>query len=234
MIKKFYYKIESLFPPLKVLRKTYRKFFKGPKRYKYLFKFIKKNKCKRIMEIGTWDGEHALQMIKEAQKFPGNEVEYYGFDLFELLDEKTSQKEFSKEWSDSKFTRPWPSLRNVENKLKKTGARIHLFQGNTKDTLPKVIRELPKMDFVFIDGGHDIETVENDWKYVQQVMSSNTIVIFDDYWNREDGGCKKTIKKIDKAKFKVKVLPGKDKFKKDWGILKTNFVKVQRNVRRQF
>jgi len=72
----------------------------GPLKYKYLFEIIRNNKCRRIMEIGTWNGEHALQMIEEAKKnFAPNEVEYYGFDLFELFelsDSKTALGEPTK------------------------------------------------------------------------------------------------------------------------------------------
>ena len=173
------------------------------------------------MEIGVWNGEHAFQMIREAKKiFPPEEVEYYGFDLFELMDSDTYAEEVSK--------KP-PSLETVKNKLEKTNARIHLYKGATKQTFPKVVKELPKMDFVFIDGGHSIETIKNDWEYTQQVMDNHTIVIFDDYWNKEDAGCKKVVKSIDRNKFEVKILPTQDKFKKEWGTLKINFVQVEKN-----
>ena len=172
------------------------------------------------MEIGTWNGRHALQMIKEAQKNSSpEEIEYYGFDLFELLDSETYLKEFSK---------APPTLETVRETLQQTNAKIYLYKGYTIDTLPKVINELPKMDFVFIDGGHSIETIQNDWKYVQEVMADKTTVIFDDYWNREDAGCKRVIEGIDKTKFEVKILPIQDKFKKEWGILKINFVQVNK------
>lgn len=219
MIKKIYYKIEPIFPPIKIVKKIYRK-WRGPKRYKYLFEIIKNNRCKRIMEVGTWDGEHASQMIKVAKKnFRPEETEYYGFDLFELLNDEMAQEEYA--------LIP-PNLEKVENRLEKTKAKIHLYRGNTNDTLPKVINKLPKMDFVFIDGGHSLETVQNDWKYVQQVMGYHTVVIFDDYWNREDLGCKKVVEGIDRGKFKVNIVPIQDRFKTKQGILTINLVQVQK------
>jgi len=223
MVIKMYRKIESKFPPVKILKTLYHKIFpKEPHRYKYLFKIIKDNKCKKIMEIGIWNGVHALQMIKEAKKHSSSkEIQYYGFDLFELLDDRTSLKEFSS---------PSPSLETVWRKLEKTGAEVHLYKGYTQDTLPKAIGELPKMDFVYIDGGHSLETIKNDWKYVQEVMDKNTIVIFDDYWNRDDAGCKKVIESMDKTRFEVKILPIQDRFKKEWGILKINFAQVKKVI----
>lgn len=229
MLSKIYYKIEPRFPPVKALKALYCKILVSePRRYKYLFEIIRKNKPRKIMEIGTWNGEHALRMIEETKKnLPLEKIEYYGFDLFELLDSETASKEFSK----SKMP---PALEIVREKLAKTNAAIHLYKGDTRDTLPKVVRELPKMDFVFIDGGHSIETIQNDWKYVQKIMDKKTIVIFDDYWNRDDVGCKKVVEGIDETKFKVNILPIQDRFKKEWGILKINFVQVKKKVGSKF
>jgi hypothetical protein len=219
MFKKIYHKIEAKFPGVKIFKELYIK-IRSPRRYKYLLKAIRENKARKIMEIGAWRGVRALEMIEEAGKnHSPKKVEYYGFDLFELLDRKTSLKEFST---------PPPSLHEIKSKLEKTGAEIHLYRGYTKDTLPEVINELPVMDFIYIDGGHSIETIKNDWGYAQKVMDENTIVIFDDYWNRDDAGCKKIIEGIDTDKFESKILPIQDKFKKDWGTLKINFVKVTR------
>lgn len=218
-IQKIYNKIEPKFPPIGILRKIYRTIM--PLRYKYLFEIIKNNKCKRIMEIGVLEGGIALQMIEEAKKnFAAEEIEYYGFDLFEQVDDK------SDEYAHVKLL-PTLGLGTIKDKLEKTNAKIYLYKGDTKEILPKVIKELPKMDLVFIDGGHDIETIKNDWKYTQQVMGTHTVVIFDDYWNREDAGCKKVIEDIDKTKFEVKILSIQDKFKEDWGTLKINFVQVK-------
>jgi hypothetical protein len=219
MFKKIYHKIELKFPQIEALKRLYIK-IGSPRRYRYLFEIIRGRKPRKIMEIGTWNGVHAIEMIEEAKKyFSPKEIKYYGFDLFELLNDKTSLKEFSS---------PPPPLEAVQQKLEKTSAKIHLYKGYTQDTLPRVIDELPKMDFIFIDGGHSLETIENDWKYVQEVMDKNTIVIFDDYWNRDDAGCKKIINDINKTNFEVNILPIQDSFKKEWGVLKINFVQVKK------
>ncbi len=195
------------------------------RRYNYLFEIIKKNRCKRIMEIGTWNGGRSREMIEAAQEFNGpDEVEYYGFDIFEIMNEEVFTKEVSK--------RP-PTMEQVRARLEASGAKIQLFKGFTEETLPKVVPSLPKMDLVFIDGGHSIETITNDWYYSQKVMDNNTVVIFDDYWSgewgkRKDAGCQSLIDALDRTKFEVKILPIQDKFKKEWGTLKINFVQVKK------
>jgi hypothetical protein len=190
------------------------------KRYDRLFEIIDRYKCHRIMEIGTYDGEHAKQMIETAKKhFPANEVEYYGFDLFELLDEHKLKEELSK--------KP-PPYHIVKRKLEETGAKIFLFKGDTREVLPRVVNTLPTMDFIFIDGGHSLKTIESDWRYAQAVMGPNTIVVFDDYWNRFDAGCKALIDALDRANFDVEILPPKDRFLKEDGFLEINLAKVTR------
>lgn len=198
-----------------------------PKRYRNLLKIIYNNRCKTIMEIGTYNGIHACQMIKTASIFhPINQIEYYGFDLFEKQTDEDFQKEFSK--------RATP-YNEVKQRLDKTGANIHLYIGYSKDTLPQFLQEhtpLPKIDFVFIDGGHSFETIESDWNYVKEIMNPDTIVVFDDYLNNSEPevsnfGCQTLINKIDKTKYNIDILEPEDHFNYEWGILKTRMVKVK-------
>jgi len=188
---------------------TYIKYFLGiwnePKRYRQLYSLISEIRAKNIMEIGTWKGKRAKSMILEAQKyFPREEVSYYGFDLFETLSSEMMNAEFSKQ--------P-PLMETVKNELSKTGARITLYKGDTRKVLSEVVSSLPKMDFIFIDGGHSLETVQNDWNYAGRLMHSGTIVIFDDYWPEKlDGGAKPIVDTIDRSVYEVKILPEFDVF----------------------
>ncbi|MGQ4876391.1 MAG: class I SAM-dependent methyltransferase [Promethearchaeia archaeon] len=198
-----------------------------PKRYRNLLKVIYKNKCKRIMEIGTWNGVHAYQMINIAKIFHSNkDIYYYGFDLFEDFTNKDMEKEFSK--------KP-PSINIVKKRLERTGVNIKLFKGYTQQTLPQFINDFKKkikLDFIFIDGGHSIETIRSDWNYVKNLMNPKTIVIFDDYYKNEEDfiinkyGCNFVINSLDPSIYKIEILKPEDRFKKEWGTLNVNMVKV--------
>lgn len=191
--------------------------FLKKRRYRYLYETIKLYQCKRIMEIGLWDGAHALKMIKTARHFHGDKVEYYGFDLFEDMNKETYASEASK----------YPlSRERIQKKLERTGCQIKLYKGNTQQTLPQLVPTLPKMDLIFIDGGHSLETIACDWRYSQPLMHDQTVVLFDDYWNRDDLGCKSIIKDLDRHKYQVEILPIQDRFNKDWGLLTINIAKV--------
>ena len=214
-------KIKNLLRPIYApVYNRYYDIFLAPKRYKYLSQSIRLTKAKNILEVGTWGGERALEMILEAQKFhKKEEVNYYGFDLFEQMDREMFKFEISK---------IPPTKQKVEEKLKVSGSPIHLFQGNTMQTLPEVSKTLPKMDFIYIDGGHSLETIQNDWDYTKNLMHKGTIVLFDDYWqNKIDGGAKPLIDSLDRNIYNVEVLPVVDvSTKSEFGRLEIQYAKV--------
>lgn len=162
-------------------------------KYRVLAELIKKSKSKKIMEIGMSAGKGALMMIHAALKnFIPTEVEYYGFDLFE---QPYPSDEFKN--GSGGYRLDW-----VYQKLTKTKAKILLYTGDTKKVLPKMVGSLPKMDFVFIDGGHSEKTVRSDWKYVQMLMHEHTIVVMDDSHLE---GPKAVISRIDPREFSIKI-----------------------------
>ena len=169
-------------------------------RYDNLFTLIDQHKCTTLLEIGTFRGDTALKMIKCAQKH--GDVTYYGFDMFESMTPDVYKEELSKgPTTGFHYT-------DISIKLKVTGANVALIKGNTRQTLPEFIEgDRSPIDFIFVDGGHSLETIESDWKCVQQLMSKDTIVVFDDYFtNREDFGCKPLVDSLDKDRFNVEHL----------------------------
>lgn len=161
-------------------------------------------------------------MIKLAKRYHGaKQVDYYGFDLFGQMTAEIFKDEKSK-WP--------PTQQEAFNKLSATGANIHLFQGDTMKVLPEMTPKLPKMDFIFIDGGHSLETIANDWHWASQLMDNKTAAVFDDYWpGRTDAGCKVTVDNIDRNKYSVTIWPITDKFSKTkFGPLSIKLARVQR------
>ena len=178
-------------------------------RYDYLFEYVQKYKAKTIMEIGTWNGVNSTQMIQTAQNIHNSEeVVYYGFDLWDDMDEDTFKHEVSK-WP--------PSYRKVEEKLNSTGAAIHLYKGNTLQTLPAFINNNSdiNIDLIFMDGGHSFDTIQSDWDSIRKIMKEHTVLLMDDYLVYPDDtepswGCNRTVKSIDRSIWNVNILPRDD------------------------
>lgn len=194
--------------------------YQAPKRYSNLYQEIKKLKAKSILEVGTWNGRRALKMIDVAKHSSSEPVTYVGFDLFEGLTDEMYKYEISK--------KP-PTKKQVEDLLNTTGANIKLVKGNTLETLPNYLETNDtKFDFIFIDGGHHVETVKSDWQCVSKLMHKDTVVIFDDYWHhRMDQSAKPVVNAIDKHLYNIEILPEIDIFNHpDFGRLEISFAKV--------
>jgi hypothetical protein len=195
-----------------------------PRRYVNLFRTIYKFRCRNLVEIGTWNGVHAEQMIQVAAIRAGmDQVRYSGFDLFEELTEQQLRDEFSK--------RP-PSYEEVARRLQRTGAEITLHRGNTRATLPLAADELRRADLVFVDGGHSIETISADWASVQRGMGPRTTVLFDDYYPDrvpalEGLGCQSMVDSLDPLRYAVELLEPTDAFDQPWGTLRVKMARVR-------
>lgn len=198
-----------------------------PRRYRNLFRVIHERRCRCIVEVGTWNGVHAKQMIQTAAiHHPIETVKYLGFDLFEGLTDELLQKELSK--------RP-PGFDEVQRLLAGTGAQIHLFRGNTRMTLPAAVEALREGDLFFIDGGHSIETIRSDWTAISRALRPGATVIFDDYYMNDPSevpglGCQTIVDALDRSKYEVRLLEPVDPAPKSWGVLKVRFAQVRLRV----
>lgn len=133
-------------------------------RYDQLLKYVREKNPKAILEVGTWNGERARQMLNLAP----NAI-YYGFDLFEDATAETDADEMN--------VKPHWRLEDVEAKLH--GFDVYLFKGNTRDTLKHFDA---KVDFVWLDGGHSVETIRSDWENIKRCLMPDAWVFFDDYY----------------------------------------------------
>jgi predicted O-methyltransferase YrrM len=61
---------------------------------------------------------------------------------------------------------------------------IELVTGNFDDTLPAIIRQLDKIDFVFVDGNHQKDATLRYFEWCLPKVHEDTLLIFDDiYWS---------------------------------------------------
>jgi len=73
---------------------------------------------------------------------------------------------------------------------------VEILEGNFDNTLAFVIRELPTIDFAFIDGNHRQEPSERYFKQLLAKANNDSILVFDDiHWSSEMEAAWETIKK---------------------------------------
>ncbi len=148
--------------------------------HSYLDEYIFEHKCRKIMEIGVYNGDNARSMIEAAiQNVSPHEVEYYGFDFFSYY-----------------------SSRQVGRKLEETGCKYKLYEGNTLDMLPRVVKSLPLMDLIFIDGGKSYAEAVSDWENSSLLMYDVTGVFVH---NVDFSGVRRMVEGVSRDDYRVDI-----------------------------
>ena len=184
---------------------------------------IKKKKPKYFLEVGVFHGVTARNICELLFKIHKNDFKYIGLDLFEKNEENKSEI-----IPNTKFTNPFKqiyfrfikrqdpySIEAVEDLLSNFKNNIHLIKGNSNTVLKKI--DMTKIDYVFLDGGHDFETVRNDLDSCTEVVDNGGTILCDDYNLSYAPGVKKAIDEyVKKKNYKCEIL------------LNSRFAKIER------
>ncbi|MDB3904362.1 class I SAM-dependent methyltransferase [Candidatus Pelagibacter sp.] len=176
-------------------------------------KEVLNKKPKSFLEIGVFHGVTARNVCELLYQIHGNDFKYVGLDLFEKSDENkfevipsTNFKNPFKKFYHQYITRQDPySIEAVSNLLKKFKNQVHLIKGNSNQLLKKM--DMSKIDFVFLDGGHEYNTVVNDLNSCIDVLKFNGSILCDDYNLGSAPGVKKAIDEfVNNNNFKCKII----------------------------
>jgi len=159
--------------------------------------FIKKPKT--FLEVGVFHGVTARNVCELLYEINGNDFNYVGLDLFEESSENVNEvipnNNFSNPFKRIYFKyikRQDPySKEAVEELLSKFKNNVSLIKGNSNILLKKI--DMSKIDFVFLDGGHEYITVTNDLNSCIDVIKNNGTILCDDYDLSYAPGVKKAI-----------------------------------------
>ncbi len=174
---------------------------------------IQSKKPRVFLEVGVFHGVTARNVCELLNSIHGNDFKYIGLDLF-----NKSQENVNEIIPNTKFNNPLKtiyfnyikrkdpySLEAVKDLLKKFQNNITLLKGNSNIILKKI--DMSKIDYVFLDGGHDYPTVSNDLFNCIEVIKNNGTVLCDDYDLSYAPGVKKAIDEfISNNKFKCQII----------------------------
>ena len=174
---------------------------------------IKNKKPKFFLEVGVFHGVTARNVCELLYQIHKDDFKYIGLDLFEQNDENRSEIIPNTNFSNPlkqiffkyiKRQNPY-SLKAVEDLLKKFKNNVHLIKGNSNKILKKI--DMSKIDYVFLDGGHDYQTVRNDLNSCIEIINNNGTILCDDYNLSYAPGVKKAIDEfVDDKKLNCKIL----------------------------
>ena len=153
----------------------------------FLLKEVDKKKPRIFLEIGVFHGVTARNICELLYQTHKNDFKYIGLDLFveneenknEIIPNNTFNNPLkSVYFKYIKKQNPY-SLEAVRELLKKFEKNVHLIQGNSNKVLKKI--DMSKIDYVFLDGGHEYNTVKNDLDNCIEVIKKGGTVLCDDY-----------------------------------------------------
>lgn len=150
-------------------------------RYVLLAHLIADLKPTRIIEVGTWNGERAMIMAGVAMSQNVGPVHYVGFDLFEDGSPATDSQELNVK---PHFTEEAVRNRLSEFAAKYSGFSFGLHKGNSRETVEHYVKQTEREDyggptFVFIDGGHSVETIQSDFDNLRDLAD---LIVMDDFY----------------------------------------------------
>ena len=158
---------------------------------------ILKKKPKNFLEIGVFHGVTARNVCELLNFVHKGKFNYIGIDLFDEIKENEIIPNIN-------FTNPFKKIyfkyilrenpytkESVENLLAKFKSKIKLIKGDTNEILETI--DLKNIDYVFLDGGHNYETVKNDLNFCKKILSNNGTVLCDDYNLSYAPGVKKAV-----------------------------------------
>lgn len=195
-----------------------------PARYKRITEEILRIKARTVMEIGTWNGDRAVEILRAMMEATGGRGVYYGFDLFEDMTSEKSLQEFN-------VKKPFPRdavIQRIEREIPDAKDRVVLFKGDTRITLPgfaesmSIRGNLGMFDLVWIDGGHSIKTIKSDFTYSVSLTKVGGVILLDDYYSgkvsvdTEKFGCNQVIHDLaadQEGVQRVSIFPEKDPVK---------------------
>jgi predicted O-methyltransferase YrrM len=182
----------------------YRKYFrktslKQKGHGEFFLKEVLNKKPKSFLEIGVFHGVTARNVCELLYQIHGNDFKYVGLDLFEksyqnkfeVIPSTNFKNPFKKFYHQYIMRQDPYSIEAVSDLLKKFKDQVHLIKGNSNQVLKKM--DMSKIDFVFLDGGHQYNTVVNDLNSCIDVLKFNGSILCDDYNLGSAPGVKKAI-----------------------------------------
>ena len=179
----------------------------------FLLDEVKKEKPNIFLEIGVFHGVTARNICELLYQTHKNDFKYIGLDLFEETEENKNEVIPNNTFNNPlkriyfkyiKKQNPY-SLEAVRDLLKKFEKNIHLIQGNSNKVLKKI--DMSKIDYVFLDGGHEYNTVKNDLDNCIEVVKKGGTVLCDDYNLGSAPGVKRAIDEfVEKNQLNIEIL----------------------------
>jgi hypothetical protein len=143
------------------LKYLYLAYLSKPKTDRAIYRTIRRQNVRKILEIGIGSVSRALRMIDLSQRFAAGEaVRYVAIDLFEARESCAGGL----------------SLKEAHRVFKATGAPVQLIPGAAAAAVARSANSLQNMDLVIISAVHDDAALEGAWFYLPRMLQTKSLV----------------------------------------------------------
>lgn len=141
---------------LETLQVLYHCYLAAPSSDRVLYQAIRRNRARRILELGIGTGSRAARLIWMAQRYhASDEVRYVGLDPFEAR---------------TACDGPGITLRLAYRMLRTTGAKIRLLPGEPLAVLAQAANHVGTVDLAIFSARLDPSLLVETWFYVPRLL----------------------------------------------------------------
>jgi len=151
-----------------IFRRAYLLYFSQPSVDRPLFRAIRKQTIRSVVELGIGSLARTQRILEIASWRPESEPQRYcGIDLFDARD------------SD----RPQLALKRAFAELQSPSVKVQLVPGSPGAALKRVANSLTHTDLLLIDATHDAESLATAWNWIPRMLTPQSLV----YWQQATG-----------------------------------------------
>ncbi len=148
---------------LSQLRLSYFCYFSKPAADRPVYRAIRRQHTRKIVELGIGDGRRALRMIQAARLTSlRQDILYVGIDPFEGRCGAGCQ--------------PALTLKAAHQLLRSTGARVSFCPGNPPESLVRAANSLGKVDLLIVPAEIDLPSLAWIWFFVPRMLHQRSLV----------------------------------------------------------
>jgi hypothetical protein len=133
-----------------------------PSSNRLVYREIRRQKGRKVVEIGLNTGERAIHVIEVLREFhEAKDIHYTGIDLFEARTEADG---------------PGMPLRDAYRLLRATQARIQLVPGTAGEALSQAANGLAQTDVLILSGRIPPDQLSQVWFFVPRMIHARTLI----------------------------------------------------------
>ena len=147
---------------LEQIKLIYLSYFSHPAGDRPVFKAIRKNRVRRIVECGIGTTQRSQRMIEAARLVsPDADIHFTGIDLFEARGSADG---------------PGVSLKLAHRRLSATDARVKLIPGDPLSAFARAANTLGDTDLLVISARQDPAALAEAWFFVPRILHAGSVV----------------------------------------------------------